>query len=159
MDNLTRSPAMAAFYRSITTHREIEVLSRGLVVLFAEPYNTKVAALLRSNGIVLGDGVSRSLTQEDLGEDVLVLTMDREEKKRLYEGFPDAPNVYTVIEFCGGSGDIIDPYGGDNEVYALLFESFKTWVPLIDPSIDSFGKYKDDTSESDNGIPKTGEQL
>jgi len=148
---------MAAFYRSITTHREIEVLSRGLVVLFAEPYNTKVAALLRSNGIVLGDGVSRALTEEELGNDVLVLTMDREEKKRLYEVFPDAPNVYTVIEFCGGSGDIIDPYGGDSEVYALLFESFKTWVPLIDSSIESFGKDKDEALSDDNDVPITGE--
>ena len=130
-DNLCRSPIAAAIMREINKIPELEITSRGIIVLFPEPYNPKARAILAGNNIILENGTSESLLEEDFGEDTLILTMDRDEKHKLIEEYENCQNVYTIMEFAGGSGDIFDPYGGDSDVYALFFEAVKTWVTQV----------------------------
>lgn len=127
-DNLCRSPVAEAVMKSINRMPGLKIESRGLVVLFPEPYNPKAQSVLRNDGIIMENGQARKLREEDLSPDTLVLTMDREEKQKLSDEYDNAENVYTIMEFAGGSGDIMDPYGGDMDVYSLFFESIKTWV-------------------------------
>ena len=49
------------------------------------------------------------------------------------------------MEFAGGKGDIIDPYGGDMDVYAMFFESIDKWVNLIE---NTLYKMEDDQNDS-----------
>ncbi len=130
-DNSCRSPIATAIMREINQMPELEITSRGIIVLFPEPYNPKARAILASNNIILENGTSTGLADEDFSEDTLVLTMDRDEKQKIVEEFENCQNVYTIMEFAGGSGDIFDPYGGDADVYALFFESVKTWVTQV----------------------------
>ena len=67
-DNTCRSPVAAAILKKICRLPDIKIESRGLICLFPEPYNPKATALLRSRGIVLENGVSRQLTEEDFDE-------------------------------------------------------------------------------------------
>ena len=117
--------------REINKMPELEIVSRGIIVLFPEPYNPKARAILANNDIILENGTSIGLEDSDFTEDTLVLTMDRDEKQKVQSEFENSQNVYTVMEFAGGSGDIFDPYGGDSDVYALFFESIKTWVNQV----------------------------
>ena len=117
--------------REINKMPELEIVSRGIIVLFPEPYNPKARAILANNDIILENGTSIGLEDSDFTEDTLVLTMDRDEKQKVQSEFENSQNVYTVMEFAGGSGDIFDPYGGDSDVYALFFESIKTWVTQV----------------------------
>ena len=130
-DNSCRSPIAAAIMREINEIPELEIISRGIIVLFPEPYNPKARAILASNNIILENGTSIGLEGSDFTEDTLVLTMDRDEKQKVQSEFENNQNVYTIMEFAGGSGDIFDPYGGDSDVYALFFESIKTWVTQV----------------------------
>ena len=130
-DNSCRSPIAAAIMREINNIPELEIISRGIIVLFPEPYNPKARAILASNNIILENGTSIGLEGSDFTEDTLVLTMDRDEKQKVQSEFENNQNVYTIMEFAGGSGDIFDPYGGDSDVYALFFESIKTWVTQV----------------------------
>lgn len=130
-DNSCRSPIAAAIMKDINKIPGLEICSKGIIVLFPEPYNPKARAILANNGIILENGTSMSLVNEDFTEDTLVLTMDRDEKQKVQAEFDNNQNVYTVMEFAGGSGDIFDPYGGDSDVYALFFESIKTWVTQV----------------------------
>ena len=131
-DNTCRSPMAAAILKSILRVPGIQVLSRGLVVLFPEPYNPKAAAILRGRGIPLGNGESAALDAADFGENTLVLTMDREQQKKILDDYPAAMNVFSIMEYAGGAGDIMDPYGGDMDVYALFYEAINTWVVQVE---------------------------
>ncbi len=135
MDNLCRSPMAEAVMKSINRDPELEVTSRGIIVLFPEPYNPKATSVLRGSGIILENGLSRQLLAEDFAEDTLILTMDRTEKQKILDEYENACNVYTIMEFAGGSGDIMDPYGGDRDVYALFLESINTWVAQAERKI------------------------
>ena len=130
-DNSCRSPIAAAIMREINKMPELEIISRGIIVLFPEPYNPKARAILANNNIILENGTSIGLEDSDFTEDTLVLTMDRDEKQKVQSEFDNNQNVFTIMEFAGGSGDIFDPYGGDSDVYALFFESIKTWVTQV----------------------------
>jgi protein-tyrosine-phosphatase len=121
--------------RDINRIDELEILSRGIIVLFPEPYNPKARAILAGNNIILENGTSIGLTDEDFSEDTLILTMDRDEKQKITEEFDNAVNVHSIMEFAGGSGDIFDPYGGDTDVYVLFYESLKNWVTQVEQKL------------------------
>lgn len=149
MDNLCRSPMAEAVMKSLNRDPELEVTSRGIIVLFPEPYNPKATSVLRGSGIILENGLSRQLLAEDFAEDTLILTMDRTEKQKILDEYENACNVYTIMEFAGGSGDIMDPYGGDRDVYALFLESINTWVAQAERKIYEINS-ADEAGEKEN---------
>lgn len=132
MDNSCRSPMATSIFKTINRCKDIKAESRGLVVLFPEPYNPKAASVLRHNGIIMENGHTEQLKEEDFDSDTLVLTMDRTQKHKILQEYPVAQNVYTIMEFAGGRGDIMDPYGGDMDVYVLFYEAINTWVVQVE---------------------------
>lgn len=121
-DNLCRSPVAEAIMKSVNRCNGLTIESRGLIVLFPEPYNPKAASLLRNNGIILGNGESRQLEDKDMGKDVLILAVDSHIKEKLSGSYPGADNVYTIAEFAGAGEDVPDPYGADMEAYTKFYE-------------------------------------
>jgi protein-tyrosine phosphatase len=106
---------------------EIEVLARGLVVAFPEPMNQKAEAVLISNGIDMSGFTSLQLSEKDVDEDTLILTMEADHRDRLLRLFPniDGNQVFVLTEFVGDELEIIDPYGGSLAAYGLCYESMK----------------------------------
>lgn len=111
----------------------VEVLSRGLVVQFPEPMNQKAEAVLISNGITMEGFTSKQLTEEDLTEGTLVLTMEQGQKERIIETFENALQVeiFVLTEFVGDELEILDPYGGDLSVYGLCYETLRKSVKKL----------------------------
>ena len=94
-----------------------------LVVLFEEPINPKCNLLLTKNNYdISGHNQSRQLTEEDLTEESLILTMTLSEKVKLIEQFEHEENVYTIGEFVGEDTDIVVPGSGEDEKYRECFE-------------------------------------
>ena len=151
-DNLCRSPIAEALMKNISRMPELKVESRGLVVLFPEPYNPKAQSVLRNNGIIMENGQSRQLTEDDMTEDTLILTMNREEKQKILDEYSDTRNVYTIMEFGGGSGDIMDPYGADMDVYALFFESIKNWVTQVEQKLYEINNEENDDDQEEEKL-------
>ena len=110
-----------------------DIISRGLVVLFPEPVNPKFVAIAASKGIDLANRSSVVLSEDDFGPRVLVLTMDEKYKEAIYEEFTNAVNVYTLKEFVGDDGDVVNPHGGELSDYGNTYESLDE---LIDQVID-----------------------
>ena len=71
-----REPMAAGILKEFTLKYPVEVLARGLVVLFPEPMNQKAEAVLISNGIETEGFVSQQLQEEDITEETLILTME-----------------------------------------------------------------------------------
>lgn len=150
MENTCRSPVAEVLLNNIKRDEELTVTSRGIIVLFPEPYNPKAISLLRNNGMILDNRLSVQLTEEDFAEQTLILTMDRQEKEKILNDFENPINVYTIMEYGGGSGDLMDPYGGDMDVYTLFFESISNWVRQVEKRI-----YEENNKEdNDDSIRK-----
>lgn len=109
--NTCRSPMAEAIYKNLDTVSDIKVLSRGLVVLFSEPLNPKAEIVLKKNDLELPNHVAKGLKASDIDENTLVLTMTASQKRKVMEQFPEAREVYTLKEFAGEMGDVVDPYG------------------------------------------------
>ena len=130
----SRAPMAEAILKDFSLKQPVEIESRGLVVLFPEPINQKAEAVLISNGISLSDFCSTQLTEEDLTEDTLVLTMEYLQREKILEKYENAipENVHVLTELVGDELEILDPYGGNLQSYGLCCETMrKTTQKLV----------------------------
>lgn len=92
------------------------VLRDGMVI------SVNSAALLLQNGIDATAHLSRKLTEEMISDSWLLLTMEESHKKFFLKNFPQyAYKVFGLLEFCGGEGDIDDPYRQEIEKYRFAY--------------------------------------
>ena len=101
--------------------RDIQLESKGLVVLFPEPVHTKAADLVRKSGIEIIDFKASQLTQEDVETSDLILTMNDKQKEKVLEDYHGYKEVATINEYANDEGAVIDPYGMDDEDYEHCF--------------------------------------
>ncbi|MGB4661594.1 MAG: low molecular weight protein arginine phosphatase [Mobilitalea sp.] len=110
--NTCRSPIAEAIFKNLEKVSDIKVISRGLVVLFAEPLNPKAEIIIKKHDLDLSNHVSKGLKASDIDENTIILTMTESQKKKVLELYPEVKEVFTIKEYAGESGDVADPYGG-----------------------------------------------
>lgn len=128
-----RAPMAAGIFREYTTNHPIEVVVRGLVVLFPEPLNQKAEAVMISNGINMEGFMSSQIVEEDFTEDTLVLTMEAQQRLKILETFENArqEDVQVLTELVGDELEIIDPYGGTLQSYGLCYETLNKSIKKL----------------------------
>lgn len=126
-----RAPMAEAIFKDCCLDKEIEVSSRGLIVLFPEPLNQKAEAVMASNGVYLKDYVSKKLEASELTPEALVIVMEREHKEKLLQLFPQAENVEVLTELTGDELEIMNPYGAPLPSYGLCFETLKVTIKKL----------------------------
>lgn len=135
-ENTSRSPMAETIYKSLAEHGALPSVSRGLVVLFSEPVNTKAVAVLENHGLVCAAEISEELKAEDISEDSLILTMTDRQKRQVSEKFTVKAEIHTIKEFNGETGDVKDPYGGTlidyEECYNELLRLIKKTIYRLD---------------------------
>ena len=125
----SRAPMAAGILNEFTLKHPVEILARGMVVLFPEPINQKVEAVMISNGI----NTSVQLTQEDITEDTLVLVMEQGQRIKILEQFENVTeeNVQVLTEMVGDELEIINPYGGNLAAYGLCYETLRKSIKKL----------------------------
>lgn len=120
-----RAPMAAGILKECTLKNPVEVLVRGMVVLFPEPLNQKAEAVMISNGTNLEGYMSSQVCEEDFDDDTLVLTMEAQQRQKILDKFSGArpENVQVLTELVGDELEIIDPYGGTLQSYGLCYET------------------------------------
>ena len=122
-DNTCRSPMAETIFRYIMKNDyPCEIMSRGLVVLFPEPYNPKIERILKEHGMKMQEKSAAQLEPEDLDGNVLILTMTFTEKLKIIEDFGFEGSVYTLKEYVGNNDELLDPYGEEMDIYEACFE-------------------------------------
>ena len=120
-----RAPMAAGILKECTLKNPVEVLVRGMVVLFPEPLNQKAEAVMISNGTNLEGYMSSQFGEEDIDDDTLILTMEAQQRQKILDRFSTArpENVQVLTELVGDELEILDPYGGTLQSYGLCYET------------------------------------
>lgn len=124
-ENITLSPMAEWMFKSILMDKEKEIISRGLVVLFPEPRSMKVTDILIAHSIPCEEQISQEFSVDEVTEDTLIITMNFAQKVKVLEKTGSSENVYTIKEFAGEDGEIMEPYGGDESVYEASYVEIK----------------------------------
>jgi protein-tyrosine phosphatase len=120
----------AALLQECSLKREISIEARGLVVLFPEPINQKVQAVMISNGINMEGYMASQLTAEDVDDHTLVLVMEQADipKAAAIVGEERLPQIQVLTALVGEELEIMNPYGAPLPSYGLCFESMSKTI-------------------------------
>ena len=117
-----RGPMAEAILKSKFLLSELEVESRGLVVLFPEPVNQKAEAILASHGLTMKDHTAKMLEQEDFDERTLILVMEDALKQRIFQEHENVQNTWQLSEYIKEETDVTEPAGGSLADYGACYE-------------------------------------
>ena len=117
-----RGPMAEAILKSKFLLSELEVESRGLVVLFPEPVNQKAEAILASHGLTMKDHTAKMLEQEDFDERTLILVMEDALKQRIFQEHQNVQNTWQLSEYIKEETDVTEPVGGSLADYGACYE-------------------------------------
>lgn len=128
-----RAPMAAAILKEYTLKHPVEILARGLVVLFQEPLNQKAEAVMISNGVSVEDYASTQLSEGDMDENTLVLTMEQSQRQKVLDTYTNAveENVFVLTELVGDELEIMNPYGGTLQSYGLCYETLRQTIKKL----------------------------
>lgn len=134
-ENVCRSIMAESIMNAVKGNRTFAVESRGLVVLFPEPVNPKVVAILKSKEMEPSKAYSQVFVPEtDVTEPTLILTMSEKEKIQVLsqsERFAAPADVFTLSEYaCGEITDVNTPYGGTLADYGAYYEYIDILVKM-----------------------------
>jgi protein-tyrosine-phosphatase len=111
---------------------ELQITSKGVVVLFPEPINPKAEAVLVSNGLTMKDHMSDPLVPEDFDDRTLVLALSESVKQKVQkEVAPEQAVICTLYEYVGADQEITDPYGGALADYGQCFEELEALIKKL----------------------------
>ena len=117
-----RGPMAEAILKSKFLLSELEVESRGLVVLFPEPVNQQAEAILASHGLTMKDHTAKMLEQEDFDERTLILVMEDALKQRIFQEHENVQNTWQLSEYIKEETDVTEPVGGSLADYGACYE-------------------------------------
>ena len=115
-ENVLLGPMAEWIMKSILMDKSKQIMSRGLVVLFAEPRDQRVTELLMNHGVPCEEQVSEEFHAE---------------KVKVLEDYGVTEHVYTLREFVQEEDgkefdpDVPDPYGSGDEAYEECYLELK----------------------------------
>ena len=127
-NNLTRSILAEAILKKIFQQKNIEnvnVISRGSIVLFSEPISPKASAVLYEHGCEDMSKRSTELTQEDIDNADLILTMSRSDTEHIRDHFEVNTTCMFLGTFIDMEEEIPDVAEDTKEGYEVCYELTK----------------------------------
>lgn len=121
-DNTARSVMAELIMAKKYLLAPLEIISRGLVVLFPEPVNRKAEAVLVSKGYDAAGHKAEQLVQEDITDRTLILTMEDTQRDKIRADYNHAVHVYTLAEYSKYSGEVKPLFGEELQVYGRCYE-------------------------------------
>lgn len=122
--NTCRSPLAESYMKTLT---DLPVESRGLFVT-SSVVNENSKKIIQENNLV-SPTTPKQLTYEDtLGSTILVMTEGHKYQVKKLNADAD---VHLLSEYAGESGDIMDPFGGNIDMYNHTFNEIKNYIDRI----------------------------
>lgn len=133
--NTCRSAMAAAIMNKIALDNDLDVRIDSAGIFAEEGLKASENAVLALNeiGIDLSEHRTKGISEELINSSDLILTMTEGHKRLLKTTAPK--EIFTLLEYAGGSGDVFDPYGGDLEEYR------ETAKEIYDALVDAAEKF------------------
>ena len=133
-DNLTRSIVAEAVLKKILLSKNIdniEVLSRGLVVLFSEPISPKASAVLHEHGCDAMTRRSAEITQEDVEGADLILTITKMDVEHFKEHFECQATCMFLGTFIDMEEELPPIEEDTKEAYEACYQATKIAMEAV----------------------------
>ena len=127
----SRGPMAAEILRNEALRQEYDIESRGMVVLFSEPANQKVEAIMRSQQMTLEGHEAKQFSEEDLDDETLILTLEESQKWRIVSEYDNVKNVYTLNEYVEDDRVVTSAYGQPLVAYGENFELIRELIKKL----------------------------
>lgn len=116
--------------------------SAGVAILPYSKTSSNSALIVKKYlNIDISERYAIQLTKELLEGNDLILTMTHSISEMLVNKFPYFSNkIYSLNEYVGTKGDVLDPYGGTVTIYENTFKQLKNSILLL------LNKLKEDKS-------------
>ncbi|MCY6355493.1 low molecular weight protein arginine phosphatase [Clostridium sp. ZS2-4] len=130
--NTCRSCMAEAIFNQMSDY-DVKAISAGIAAISGTKASKNTVALIKDNfSKDLSDRNAVQLQEEMLSESDLILTMTGYIRDALVDRFPQYKNkLFTLNEYVDLKEDIIDPFGGDMEVYQKTFDILKKSIGLL----------------------------
>lgn len=124
-DNTGLGPLAAALFRKKAKEHSghIRAQSRGTVVLFPEPVNSRIAGIGLKYGVDIREHQAVALSDGDFAANVLILALDSASQKRAFAAHSGFSNIFILKEYVGETGDVKIPLGESEEKYEAVCET------------------------------------
>ena len=125
--NTCRSPMAKVIAEAVFSNMPISFASAGVAATSFSPASELALAAAKENGLDLSDHVSKAVTEGDLAESDLALTMTESHKLYLLGAYPKyEKKIFTICEYSTGlRQDVADPFGGGNREYDSCFKQLR----------------------------------
>lgn len=133
--NTCRSPMAEAVAKKVFENIDIDIniYSRGLACPFPSKASFNAAEAAKKYNLDLSEHISCQLTQNDIKEADLILTMTKEHTSIIKNAFSEYKDkVYTLYEYAENSDkDIKDPYGCELDEYIKCIDEIIVLINKI----------------------------
>lgn len=133
-NNLCRSFMAEVILRGLIKKRgisDIEVISRGLVVLFSEPVSPMAVSLLNRHGYEIAEFRSSQLTEEDLESSDLALTMTEAQAEQVRTNFQAQTTCMSVGTFIDIEEEVPEVTKDTEEAFEECFQAIETLMEAV----------------------------
>lgn len=135
--NICRSP-MAEYLlkkrlkESGLGERSLEVRSAGTKTYNGTFAGDQTIYVMQARGLDISRHRTRLIDEEILDWADLVLCMEGEQRDFLHQSYPQArEKVHLITDYCGGSGDIVDPTGRPTLAYEECARKLETLAQAL----------------------------
>ena len=131
--NTCRSPMAEAVFKKMLKDegvKGVEVESRGVVANVGADISENAKKALKSAGIPFKKHSAKQITTDDILNCDFVICMTERHRMRL----GCLPKVFTLGQMTG-CGDIVDPYGKDEETYKECLKEIQAALTKLMPLI------------------------
>ncbi|WP_050608326.1 low molecular weight protein arginine phosphatase [Clostridium niameyense] len=131
--NTCRSCMAEAIFNSLSDDSDIIANSAGLAVVPGSVTSDNTCTIVKEkNGVDLSNREAVQLTEDMIEEADLILTMTYSMKDLLINLLMgDSNRIFCINEYVGLEGEILDPYGGDIDVYEQTYDQLKNNIILL----------------------------
>ncbi|MEQ8196423.1 MAG: low molecular weight protein arginine phosphatase [Clostridiaceae bacterium] len=122
--NTCRSPMAEVILNKLSEKESFIIASSAGISIFPGSKTSLNSrdVVLKNLGVDLKDRYAVQLTEEHIEEQDLILSMTESIKKTLADAFPFHSNkIFSLCEYAGESGNVVDPFGGELYLYEKTF--------------------------------------
>lgn len=131
--NTCRSSMSEAIFNNMYSSSGVSAISAGISILQDSKTSTNASIVVNNNlNLDIKDRKAVPITSNMVLSCDIILTMTAYIRDILIKTYPQSSKkIFTLNEYAGIEGDVVDPFGGNIDVYNKTFEALKKSISLI----------------------------